>query len=72
MKGSPVAYDYATQEWVSGAAATKVLAAQYTDELALLESPQGAAYLTMMTPKGQVVPSLTEAIASVRRLIAAL
>jgi len=43
------AYDYETQEWVTGAAAAVVRRKQIREELQLIESVSGAEYLRSLT-----------------------
>lgn len=44
----PVAYDYAKQEWQTGAKAGPLLLKQLREELAALDAPNGREYARML------------------------
>lgn len=62
------AYDYATQSWISGDAARRLLITQARQTLALIDSPRGAEYARSV---GRCLSDMrTECIESLRELAA--
>ena len=49
------AYDYQTQEWVSGARGTKLRLEQLREELSIVRGPKGEEYVKFMGTKGLLV-----------------
>lgn len=64
------AFDYETQQWISGPAAEKLHKSQMTEELALIESPRGQDYLDSMRRRGEPRRIAAHVAAAIRKELA--
>ena len=61
IPGSPIAYNYTTQQWVEGEEARLERRNQLLEEIELLKSPRGAEYLRFLGSAHTVEEALKKA-----------